>query len=121
MENTIDYIKRLDFFSLYNNIPNKNDDKQIAEFCNKDFKKDIGKYLLPKRKEYEPIYPIDEILTFVKHKKLDNVAKSTQDLGRETIESQKDTQAKVKEENFMANLEKMIKKHREVEEKGEIR
>ena len=122
MNNTIEYIKRLDFFTLYNSIPNKNDSEKISEFCSSAFTKKYDSFLIPAGQKYEPNYPREQILNLAKQKKLNGRVKLTQELGRETLENQKDTQAKDKEENFIRNLEQMIKREeKDEEEKGEVR
>ena len=120
MKNAIDYIKQLDFFALYNAIPNKNDTEKISEFCSQVIAKKYYNYLIPEGQKYEPIYTREQILSLVKQREPKDMVKLTQELGRETLENQKDTQDKVNEEKFIVNLEQMLEREGE-EEKGEIK
>lgn len=125
MKNTIEHIKRLDFFALYKAIPNKNDTEKVSEFCSNVFTKKYDNYLIPEGQKYEPIYSREQILNLFKQRELNDSVKLIQELGRETLENQKDTQAKVNEENLIINLEQMIEREereeREGKEEGEIR
>ena len=120
MKETINYIKNVDLLSLYKSIPNKNDTGKIEEFCNNVSKGKYSELLIPEGQNYEPVYSNEEILTLIRQMQTKNNVKSVQELGKETLLNQKDTQSIDFEENLIVKEEREIEAERE-EQVGSVR
>ena len=119
IKEAVNYIKNLDLLSIYKSIPNKDDLDKRDKFCDNVSKGKYSDFLIPEQ-NYEPVYSNEEILTIIRQIQTENNVKSVQELGKETLENQKDTQAIDFEENLIAKEEREIEAERE-EQVGNIR
>ena len=117
MASAIDYMKRINYLELYKTFPSKDDADKISEFYDDAPKKEL---LIPEMQKYEPVYSMEYIFNLMKKMQSINgfQVKSTQELGREILPKQKDTESKDREDHFIMRERQELEEEMEGNQRG---